>query len=92
MTNRSLILLILTIMCATINAQEERIPSKGFALFSKDGDFQNYDFSRHAVGDHDILIRTMYCGICHSDIHEVHGDWKDRQCGTMEHGLCPATI
>jgi len=70
----------LIVMCTSqLEAQQQRIPSKGFALLSKDGDFQNYDFTRHAVGDHDILIRTMYCGICHSDIHEVHGDWKQEQ-------------
>lgn len=74
------ILIILTaiIMCTHISAQEtERIPAKGYALFSKDGNFQPYDFSRHALGEHDILIRTLYCGICHSDIHQVHSDWRE---------------
>lgn len=74
------ILIILTaiIMCTHISAQEtERIPAKGYALFSKDGNFHPYDFSRHALGEHDILIRTLYCGICHSDIHQVHSDWRE---------------
>ncbi len=26
-----------------------RVPSKGFAIFSKDGHFKPHDFSRHAV-------------------------------------------
>lgn len=73
------ILLILTaiIMCTHVSAQESRIPSKGYALFCKDGSFQPYEFTRHAIGEHDILIRTLYCGICHSDIHQVHSDWRE---------------
>ena len=73
------ILFILTaiIMCTHVSAQEGRIPSRGYALFSKDGHFQPYEFTRHAIGEHDILIRTLYCGICHSDIHQVHSDWKE---------------
>lgn len=46
-------------MCIHISAQESRIPSKGYALFSKDGSFQPYEFTRHSIGEHDILIRTL---------------------------------
>jgi len=53
----------------------EGIPSKGYALFAKDGNFQPYEFERHAVGEHDVLIDIYYAGICHSDIHHVHEDW-----------------
>jgi uncharacterized zinc-type alcohol dehydrogenase-like protein len=31
--------------------------------------------ARRAVGPHDVLLDVLYCGICHSDIHSVHGDW-----------------
>ena len=75
--NRIVIILIAITMCTHISAQDGRIVSKGYALFSKDGSFQPYEFTRHALGEHDILIRTLYCGICHSDIHQVHSDWKE---------------
>lgn len=52
-------------------AQEERIPAKGFAVDSKEGHFHPYDFTRHAVGDNDILIEILYAGICHSDLSSV---------------------
>ncbi len=62
-----------------LKAQEaRRIPAQGFATHSEHGNFQPYDFTRHAVGDNDILIEIMYSGICHSDIHTVHGDWGKR--------------
>lgn len=73
----------MTFLCAAVcivgvwAQQEKRIESKGFAVFSSHGGFQPYEFTRHAVGDNDILIRTLYASICHSDIHTIHSDWGD---------------
>lgn len=53
------------------------ISSKGYALFSKDGSFQPYEFKRHAVGERDVLIEILYAGICHSDIHTARGEWGE---------------
>ena len=52
-------------------AQEERIPAKGFAVDSKEGHFHPYDFTRHAVGDNDILIEILYAVIRLSDLSFV---------------------
>ena len=30
---------------------------------------------RRDPGPHDVLIEVEYCGVCHSDIHTVRGDW-----------------
>ncbi|HEY4097604.1 MAG TPA: NAD(P)-dependent alcohol dehydrogenase [Baekduia sp.] len=32
---------------------------------------------RRALGPHDVLIDIKYCGICHSDIHTVRGEWGE---------------
>jgi uncharacterized zinc-type alcohol dehydrogenase-like protein len=32
---------------------------------------------RRDVGDHDVLIDIKYCGVCHTDIHLVRGDFGD---------------
>ena len=29
------------------------------------------------VGPDEVLIRIKGCGVCHSDLHLVDGDWKD---------------
>lgn len=31
---------------------------------------------RRAVGPNDVLIDVHYCGICHSDIHQVRDEWN----------------
>lgn len=52
------------------------MPSKGYALFSKDGKFTPYEFTRQPVGDNDVLIEILYAGICHSDLHHAWEDWR----------------
>lgn len=55
----------------------DRIPAKGFAVFSKTDTFKPFTFSRHPVGANDILIEILYAGICHSDIHSARSEWKE---------------
>ena len=54
-----------------------RINSKGFAVNDKNTKFKLFSFSRHKLGDDDILLEILYTGICHSDIHSARGEWKD---------------
>lgn len=61
-----------------------RIPARGLAVYEEKGNFKPYEFSRHAVGDDDILIEILYAGICHSDLHHVFGDW-----GKEEYPMIP---
>lgn len=55
----------------------ERITAKGFAVAHKDDSFKPFSFSRHALGENDILIEILYAGICHSDIHSARSEWKE---------------
>lgn len=73
------LLFILTVAVLSLNGYAQntkRIPSKGYALYVADGELKPYEFTRHAVSENDILIETLYCGVCHSDIHQGHGDWS----------------
>lgn len=33
------------------------------------------NITRRAVGAHDVQIEILYCGICHSDLHQARGEW-----------------
>lgn len=46
-----------------------------YAAFSATDPLGPLTISRREVGPRDILIDIKYCGICHSDIHHVRGDW-----------------
>ncbi|MDO4584629.1 MAG: NAD(P)-dependent alcohol dehydrogenase [Planctomycetia bacterium] len=62
--------------CVCVEAQDEnRIPAKGLAVLSKGDAFQPYEFTRHAVGEKDILLEILYVGLCHTDIHAVREDF-----------------
>ena len=34
-----------------------------------------FHFERREVGPHDVKIEILYCGVCHSDIHQVRNEW-----------------
>lgn len=33
------------------------------------------DIQRREPGEHDVEIEILYCGICHSDIHQARNEW-----------------
>ncbi|MCQ2873472.1 NAD(P)-dependent alcohol dehydrogenase [Helicobacter pylori] len=57
------------------NCNNQRVPFKGFAIDNKDGKFHEWEHSRHAMGEYDVVIDTHFSGICHTDIHFAHSDW-----------------
>ena len=32
---------------------------------------------RRSPGAHDVQIEVMFCGVCHSDLHQVRGEWQN---------------
>ncbi|MBL0912402.1 MAG: NAD(P)-dependent alcohol dehydrogenase [Bacteroidia bacterium] len=34
-----------------------------------------FQLERRAVGPHDVQIEILYCGVCHSDIHQARSEW-----------------
>ncbi|MGL5253683.1 MAG: NAD(P)-dependent alcohol dehydrogenase [Brevinema sp.] len=57
--------------------QGKRVSSKGYAVHSKQDTFKPFEFTRHPMGDHDVLIEILYAGICHSDIHSARSEWHE---------------
>jgi uncharacterized zinc-type alcohol dehydrogenase-like protein len=51
------------------------IPTVGYAGFSSNTKLRPFAFSRRELGPRDVRIDILYCGICHSDIHTVRGEW-----------------
>jgi alcohol dehydrogenase (NADP+) len=35
-----------------------------------------FDFQRRDVGNHDVQIEILFCGVCHSDLHTVRSEWQ----------------
>jgi alcohol dehydrogenase (NADP+) len=51
------------------------IPVYGYACKQVKGPLTSYAFERREPRDHDVVIDIQYCGICHSDIHQVSDEW-----------------
>ena len=51
------------------------LPTKSYAVQSATSPLAPFDFNRRAVGENDVQINILYCGICHSDIHQVRNEW-----------------
>lgn len=50
-------------------------PAKGYAAPSANEPLQPFSFERRALRDDDVDIAIQFCGICHSDIHQVRDEW-----------------
>ena len=35
------------------------------------------EIERQDPKENEVMIEILYCGVCHSDIHQVQNDWKN---------------
>ncbi len=51
------------------------IETIGYAAKAEKDKLKSFAFQRRELNDNDVLIEIKYCGVCHSDIHQVNNDW-----------------
>jgi alcohol dehydrogenase (NADP+) len=49
--------------------------TKGYAAQSATDALAPFSFQRREVQAHDVQIDILYCGVCHSDIHQARNEW-----------------
>jgi len=49
--------------------------SLGYAAHDKRSPLLPFRFERRDPGPNDVVVEIAYCGICHSDIHQVRDEW-----------------
>ena len=54
-------------------------PVKGYAAHSPTGRLSPFAFNRRSPRANDVVIEILYCGVCHSDVHNVRNDWGNAQ-------------
>ena len=55
------------------------IPVNSYAAMSSNTPLEAYNFERRAVGPDDVQIDILFCGVCHSDLHQVKNEWGGSQ-------------
>ncbi|MCC9165521.1 NAD(P)-dependent alcohol dehydrogenase [Pontibacter harenae] len=53
--------------------------AKAYAAYNATDPLAPFNLDRREVGEHDVQIAIRYCGVCHSDLHQVRNEWG----GTM---------
>jgi uncharacterized zinc-type alcohol dehydrogenase-like protein len=51
------------------------IPVKGYAVKDARAPLEPFSFERRELRPNDVHIDILYCGVCHSDIHQVRNEW-----------------
>jgi uncharacterized zinc-type alcohol dehydrogenase-like protein len=51
------------------------ITAKGYAAQNAQADLAPWNFERRELGPHDVQFDIQYCGVCHSDLHQIRDEW-----------------
>jgi len=52
---------------------------KAFGTEAAEADLKEMTIARRVVTSHDVEIEILYCGICHSDLHQIKNDFGGTQ-------------
>lgn len=47
----------------------------GYAAHNHNTPLEAFSFERREPLANDVQIEILYCGVCHSDIHQVRNEW-----------------
>lgn len=53
------------------------IKAIGYAAQNATAPLKSIEFDRHEPGAQDVQIDILYCGVCHSDLHQVRDEWHN---------------
>jgi uncharacterized zinc-type alcohol dehydrogenase-like protein len=51
--------------------------AKAYSAVSATSPLASATISRREPTEHDVQIEILFCGICHSDLHQVRNEWKE---------------
>lgn len=53
------------------------IDAQGYAALDPTTPLAPFSFQRRALGERDVQIEILYCGVCHSDLHTARNEWNN---------------
>ncbi len=54
-----------------------RYSARAYAAGSATAGLAPFSIPRRAPGARDVQIEILYCGVCHSDLHQVRNEWQN---------------
>ncbi|PLR31338.1 hydroxyacid dehydrogenase [Chimaeribacter coloradensis] len=49
--------------------------TQGYAALKAGAPLVPFSFERRALRDNDVAMEILFCGVCHSDLHQARNDW-----------------
>lgn len=49
--------------------------AKAYAAIDATTPLQPFNFERRALREDDVQVKILFCGVCHSDIHQARDEW-----------------
>jgi alcohol dehydrogenase (NADP+) len=59
----------------TVVESKTTLKTPAYAAKSAKSPLAPFSVERRSPLPHDVLIDILYCGVCHSDIHQVRDEW-----------------
>lgn len=53
------------------------LKSVGYAAKAADKPLASFQFERRDLTPNDVQIEILYCGVCHSDLHQARDEWHN---------------
>ena len=53
------------------------IKAMGYAAKHSFSNLKPFPFERDEAGGHEVEIEGLFCGVCHSDVHQVKNEWSN---------------
>lgn len=57
------------------NQGHSNMKTIGFAATDADTPLEHFSFERRAPRENDVVMEILYCGVCHTDLHQARNDW-----------------
>ena len=54
-----------------------KIKAVGYAAKHSFSNLKPFEFERSVAQGTEVQIDVLFCGVCHSDIHQVKNEWKN---------------
>ena len=49
----------------------------GYAAKDAGSELAPFDIQRRDLREHDVQIEVLFCGVCHSDLHQARNEWRN---------------
>ncbi|MCO5572938.1 hypothetical protein L7F22_026702 [Adiantum nelumboides] len=59
----------------SLEVDEGGMKARAWAAKDKGGVLEPFDLQLRAMGAEDVVVRVLFCGICHTDLHQLRDDY-----------------